>query len=220
MPFATGLLQLSDQDLVASGGHRNVYACPGQPELLIKVTRPRKRPNRSFTKRLIRRLLPDSMFRNALKEIECELKAALKIGADIAQLPLARSFGVVQTDVGPGVVVERIQRDDGQLADHLAALCERGGLHKDALNDLNSFVQKLYQLQIVGRDIHETNIVYGRRGPTRMFFLIDGYGERNLVPLRTLSRRLNDRSLNKQMQRIAEKTGLIWDKTRRVFNTT
>jgi hypothetical protein len=218
MLFPLQLLHLTDGDLVAKGGHRNVYACPNQPELLVKVTRPRTRRNRSFSKRLVRRLLPDSAFRNALKELECEMKAALKIGGDIAQLPLARSFGVVQTDVGPGVVVERIQSEDGELAHHLLWMSKRHLLNEEIVADLNSFVQKLFQFQVVGRDIHEQNIVYGVRNETRMFFLIDGYGERNLIPLRSLSRRLNDRSLNKQMQRIAERTGLHWDKTRRAFS--
>lgn len=217
MLFAVQLLRLSDQDLLAKGGHRNVYACPGQPALLIKVTRPRTRPNRSFSKRLIRRIFPDSAFRNALKEIECEMKAALKSGADIAQLPLARSFGVVQTDVGPGVVVEKIQSEDGELAHHLQQLCKKKTLDDAALQDLNRFVEKLFEYQVVGRDIHEQNIVYGLRDGVRMFVLIDGYGERNLVPLRSLSRRLNDRSLNKQMQQIADNTGLKWDKGQRAF---
>lgn len=218
MPYAVQLLRLSDQEPLAKGGHRNVYAYPDQPALLIKVTRPRTRRNRSFSKRLVRRILPDTAFRNALKEIECEMKAALKSGDEIAQLPLARSFGVVQTDVGPGVVVERIQSGDGQLANHLLSMCQQQELSDQMLGDLNRFVGKLFELQIVGRDIHAENIVYGLRGQTRMFLLIDGYGERNLVPLRSLSRRLNDRSLNKQMQQIADRTGLVWDKAHRVFS--
>ncbi|WP_282119655.1 YrbL family protein [Ruegeria atlantica] len=217
MLFAVQLLRVSDLDPIASGGHRDVYACPGQSHLLVKVTRPRKRPNRSFAKRLIRRLLPDSVFRNALKEIEGEMKAALKSGTDIEQLPLARCFGIAQTDIGPAIIVERIESDDGQLAHPLAKLCEDGALSEDVLNELNSFAQKLFKLQIVARDIHETNIVYGLRNETRMFLLIDGYGERNLIPLRTLSRRLNDRSLHKQMNGIAERVGLIWDRTGQEF---
>ncbi len=219
MLCAVQLLHLSDQEPLAKGGHRNVYAYPGQPDLLIKVTRPRTRRNRSFSKRLIRRIMPDTAYRNALKEIECELKAALKSGEDIAQLPLARSFGVVQTDVGPGVVVERVQSEDSKLAKHLLWMCEQHKLTEEVLVDLNRFVQKLFEYQIVGRDIHEQNIVYGLRGQVRMFLLIDGYGERNLIPLRTLNRRLNDRSLNKQMQMIADRTGLRWDKARRAFST-
>ncbi|WP_037313861.1 YrbL family protein [Ruegeria halocynthiae] len=217
MLFAAQLLQLSGQDPVASGGHRDVYACPGQSHLLIKVTRPRKRPNRSYTKRLIRRLLPDSVYRNAIKEIECEMKAALKSGTEIARMPLARCFGIVQTDIGPGIVVERIASDDGGLADHLSTLCKQGPLGADLLAALNSFAKNLFRLQIVARDIHESNIVYGLRNQARMFILIDGYGERNLVPLRTLSRSLNDRSLNKQMDGIAERVGLIWDAQNREF---
>ncbi len=218
MPFSVRLLHLTDHDLVATGGHRNVYACPDHPDLLVKVTRPRTRRNRSFSKRLVRRLLPDSTYRNALKELECEMKAALKSGLDVARLPLARSFGVVQTDVGPGVVVERMDGADGALAHDLKALCAQGPLDPETLAKLNSFVQKLFDFQIVGRDIHAQNVVYGLRDDVPMFVLIDGYGERNLVPLRSLSRRLNDRSLNKQMQLIATQTGLHWDKAARAFS--
>lgn len=218
MLFPVQLLHLSDQDLVAKGGHRDVYACPDQPDLLVKVTRPRTRRNRSFSKRMVRRLLPDSAFRNALKELECEMKAALKSGDNIAQLPLARSFGVVQTDVGPGVVVERIEAENGALAHDLLSMCKRKRLTGEILNELNAFARKLFEFQIVGRDIHAQNIVYGVRDKARMFFLIDGYGERNLVPLRSLSRLLNDRSLNKQMQLTAEQTGLLWDKHTRTFS--
>ena len=217
MLFPVQVLHLSDQDLVAKGGHRNVYSCPDRPDLLVKVTRPRMRRNRSFAKRLVRRLLPDSAYRNALKELECEMKAALKSGLDIAKLPLARSFGVVQTDAGPGVVVERIDGADGALAHDLGALCAQGPLEPETLAKLNSFVQKLFDFQIVGRDIHAQNVVYGLRDGVPMFVLIDGYGERNLVPLRSLSRRLNDRSLHKQMQLIALQTGLQWDKAARAF---
>ncbi len=220
MLFPAQPLQLSEQDLLARGGQRNVYACPGRPELLIKITRPRKRPIRSYTKRLIQQVFPDAKYRNALKEMECELKAALKSGSDIAKLPVARAFGIVQTDVGPGIIVERIQSEDGQLAPQLSSVCKQGQLTDDVLSELNSFVHRLFQLQIVGRDIHPENIVYGLRNQTRIFVLIDGYGERNLVPLRTLSRRLNNRSLSKQMQYIADRTGLLWDKSQRVFRTT
>lgn len=218
MLFSVQVMHLSDRDIVAKGGHRNVYACPNQPELLVKVTRPRFRRNRSIMKRAVRRLLPDSAFRNALKELECEMKAALKSGLDISRLPLARSFGVVQTDVGPGVVVERISTEDGALAQNLLSMCARQEMTAETLDDLNIFVRKLFEFQIVGRDIHGKNIVYGLRDDIRMFFLIDGYGERNLVPLRSLSRRLNDRSLNKQMQHIAQQSGMNWDKTNRAFS--
>ncbi|WP_170755164.1 YrbL family protein [Ruegeria lacuscaerulensis] len=218
MIFPVQLVHLSDKDLVATGGHRNVYAYPDQSDLLIKVTRPRTRPNRSFAKRVVRYLLPDSVYRNALKELECEMKAALKSGPDIAKMPLARSFGVVQTDAGPGIVVERMESEDGSLAQDLMSLSQQRRLPPEVLNKLNDFVHKLFDFQIVGRDIHAQNIVYGKRDSVPMFVLIDGYGERNLVPLRSLSRRLNDRSLNKQMHEIAVKTGLRWDAATRAFS--
>ncbi|MCL6282741.1 PhoP regulatory network YrbL family protein [Ruegeria sp. 2012CJ41-6] len=219
MLFAAKLFHLSDLEPVASGGHRTVYACPGEPDLLIKIKPIREYyANHTWAKRLAWKLFPDSVHRNTLKEIECELKTALKVGSEIARTPLARSLGVVQTDLGPGSVFERITSKTGELATHLSSICHDGQLSDAMLRDLNDLVGRLFHLQVVARDIHEANIVYGHRGEVQGFFLIDGYGERNMIPLRSMSRRLNDRSLNKQMRNIATRTGLIWDKATRAFS--
>ncbi|MEX0348906.1 MAG: YrbL family protein [Paracoccaceae bacterium] len=218
MLFAAKLFHLTDKEPVASGGHRKVYACPGEPDLLIKI-KPIKEyyANHTWAKRLAWKMFPDSVHRNTLKEIECELKTALKIGQEIEHTPLARSLGVVQTDLGPGSVFERITSQTGELASPLSSICRDEQLTKEMLRDLNTMVARLFQLQVVARDIHEANIVYGQRGQVKGFFLIDGYGERNMVPLRSMSRHLNDRSLNKQMRNIAERTSLVWDKAARAF---
>ena len=75
-------------------------------------------------------------------------------------------------------------------------------------------------LDIVARDVKSSNIVYGTRGAGPACFLIDGYGERNLIPLRSLSQRLNDRSLNKQFSLIAQKAGLAWNADKRTFSNS
>lgn len=217
--FAAEVVALSGQDPVAKGRVRSVFAFPGHPDLLIKVaTLQNPKHDYSLGKRLARRLFPDSTHRNTLKEIECELMAALKIGTGIAGSPLARCLGVVQTDRGPGVVVERISGPDGNLAPHLQQLTKAGGMNDAVLEELNVFARKLFDLQIVARDIHNKNIVYGHRGGVPAFFLIDGYGERNVVPLRSMSRALNDRSLHKRLDLIAQKTRLVWHRDRHAFS--
>ncbi|EEE37525.1 hypothetical protein RKLH11_1361 [Rhodobacteraceae bacterium KLH11] len=195
-----------------------MYEFPDQPDLLIKVfTRSEQRVSHRFWKRLVWKLFPGAQYRSTLKEIECELRVSLKLGAELELSPLSRMLGVVQTTRGAGVVVERIAGLDGGLAPKLHQVCSDGEIEKTVLDALNVFVRRMFDLQIVARDVKRSNIVYGTRGDNPAFFLIDGYGERNLIPLRSLSRRLNDRSLNRQFAVIAERTGLRWDAQQHLF---
>lgn len=218
MLFTAKTIDLSQDQPIANGTVRSVYDFPDHPDLLIKVfTRPEDRSSRKLIKRLAWKLFPEARYRSFLKELECEFRASLKLEADIAHSPLCRMLGVVQTSHGAGVAVERIRGLEGGLAPSLFGVC-RDGISTSALDDLNAFAHKMFDLHIVARDVKGSNIVYGTRGADPAFFLIDGYGERNLVPLRSLSRRLNDRSLNRQFARMAQKVGLIWRAEQRVFS--
>ncbi len=219
MLFAATTIDLSDQQPIANGTVRSVYEFPGQPDLLIKVfTRAEDRVSHRWGKRLAWKLVPSARYRSTLKEIECELRVSLKLGAKIKDSPLSRMLGVVQTTQGPGVAVERISGPDGGLAQKLSQLAGQERMTPVILEDLNAFVAKMFDLQIVARDVKRSNIVYGVRGDTPAFFLIDGYGERNLIPLRSMSKRLNDRSLSRQFAVIAQKSGLTWDASQRKFS--
>ncbi|SDX27657.1 PhoP regulatory network protein YrbL [Ruegeria halocynthiae] len=220
MLFTAKTIDLSDGQPIANGTVRSVYDFPGQPDLLIKVfTRSGDRVSHRFGKRLAWKLFPEAQYRSTLKELECELRVSLKLGTNIEHSPLSRMLGVVQTSRGAGVVVERIAGLDGGLAPKLYEVC-RNGLDDPALDALNVFVGQMFDLHIVARDVKSSNIVYGTRGAGPACFLIDGYGERNLIPLRSLSRRLNDRSLNKQFSLIAQKAGLTWNADQRAFSNS
>ncbi len=220
MLFTAKTIDLSESQPIANGTVRSVYDFPGHPDLLIKVfTRSQDRVSHRLGKRLAWKLFPEAQYRSTLKELECELRVSLKLGADIEHSPLSRMLGVVQTTHGAGVVVERISGLEGGLAPKLYEVC-RSGLDAQALGALNTFVGKMFHLHIVARDVKSSNIVYGTRGAGPACFLIDGYGERNLIPLRSLSRRLNDRSLNKQFSMIAQKAGLAWNVDKRAFSNS
>lgn len=133
-------------------------------------------------------------------------------------MPISRMLGTVQTNRGVGVVVERIHGLDGGLAAQLSRISNRKLADQPILDALNAFVQKMFDLHIVARDINGSNIVYGTRGAGAACFLIDGYGERNIIPLCSLSKRMNDRSLNRQFAMIAQKADLIWDSEQRCFS--
>ncbi|WP_424969933.1 YrbL family protein [Dinoroseobacter sp. S76] len=221
MLFTAHVIELSDDQKVASGTVRSVYEFPQQPELLIKVFHsPENRSPRKPLKRLLWKYFPTMEYRSMLNELKCELLAALKLNGDVRHMPLSRMLGIVQTNRGPGVVVERIAGSDGGLAPQLHRFVKDGHMAEPELNALNAFVRRLYELQIVARDINFSNIVYGTRDGSMACFLIDGYGERNLIPLRSMSKRLNARSLDKQFAKIARRAGLNWDPIRQAFSVS
>ena len=221
MLFTAGIVELQDDQKIAKGTVRIVYDFPGQPDLLIKVFHSfENRSSRKPLKRLFWKLFPTLKFRSILSELKCELLVSLKLGSDIKSMPISRMMGIVQTNRGPGVVVERICCLDGGLAPRLNKVSRVKPMEQPILDALNTFVARMFELQIVARDINGSNIVYGTRGAGAAFFLIDGYGERNLIPLRSMSKRLNDRSLNRQFATIAQNTSLVWNSDLRAFSNT
>lgn len=205
------LVCLSELTPKTSGTRRQIYALQEYPGLLIKVAPPgsteyKHRP----LKRLLRRLFPNTRFRSILSEIEAEILLSLKLGKECAKNPIPKTYGVVQTDLGPGLLVENITDAGGQPGPTLFDLCAVG-LDAGHLHHLNELARELFERQIVAADLHEKNIVFGTRGVRAAFFVVDGYGERNVIPIRSLFRFVNDYSLNKRMRRIAESTGLTWD---------
>lgn len=221
MLFTAKRIDLSETQRIAKGTIRIVYEFPGQPDLLIKVFHDfERRSSRKRIKRLAWKLFPSLRYRSILSELKCEFFASLKMGQGIDALPLSRMLGIVQTDKGFGIVVERIAGLDGGLAPPLGHFLRNEAGRERVVEALNTLAKQLFELHIVARDINGSNIVYGTRGAGPACFLIDGYGERNLIPLRSLSKRLNDRSLDQQFASIAQAAGLVWDTQRRAFSIT
>jgi hypothetical protein len=82
---------------------------------------------------------------------------------------------------------------------------------------LNDFVRRVFAWRLRANDINAGNIVFGVRGGQPQFVLVDGLGDSNVVPLRSWSDRLNERSLARRFRSTARKVGLAWDDRSRRF---
>lgn len=107
-------------------------------------------------------------------------------------VPIARMIGVVETDLGLGLVCEKVVGADGGLAPTLAAIYERDGFTPDLDAALAVFLEGLLQANAIVGDMHAWNIVYGSdsRGGPRLV-MIDGFGEKHAIPLSSMSRAIN-----------------------------
>lgn len=194
-------LQLRDARPVAVGQHRAIYVHPDDPALLVKVMREevaRERWQR-WPKRLQRALHATGYVRELKEYIAVRARHPGRIP------PISRMAGVVDTDLGLGLVSELVAGDDGAPGPTLAAIYERErGFQPWLEQALETLLRDLLACEVILGDLHPWNIVHGSdsRGGPRLV-VVDGFGEKHLVPIRSLSRainRWNTRRLFRQMR--------------------
>ena len=101
--------------------------------------------------------------------------------------PLAHPRGVILTDRGLGIVVQKIRDREGGLAPTLRRLARQGRIDGELIEALNRFAHDMREFHIIGNDLNPSNIVHEMRHGRSRLVLIDGYGSRNLIPFRRWS---------------------------------
>lgn len=223
---AVAPLDLQSQNKVARGKQRDIYfltdASLDWPEArvpaVLKVPRYSERDNRqAWSKRIVRRLFPNSALRIITNETKYLNKLLARSGAGATSLPLPSFYGFIQTTAGPGAVWEAICDTNGNLAPTLASLAQNGE-HDRFLEPLNQLVKTCFSMNIVAPDMHAGNLVYVHRNGAAHVVLIDGFGDHRLISIRASLPWYNRSSLHKSFEKIADKNGLDFDRERLVFS--
>jgi hypothetical protein len=203
---ANGLLDIEKCRFLAKGGSRTVYAHPSAADLLIKVMLPRYveargTHSKSILKRITspwRKFGPYAVFYRETKETIHAARAAHPHYN--SPLPFARSYGFIWTNRGLGQVVERIGSADGTLAPTLRQLVEEGRFTADHAALLDEFFDICAEKGIVIGGVHTHNIVY--QDSTRRFVCVDGFGDKNTIPVHEMSRLANRLKLKRARRRL------------------
>lgn len=155
---------------------------------------------RSWLKPL-RRYGPYAVF---LREIQEFIAAYAALGR---AAPFAQSVhGLVETDLGLGLVVGAVRGPDGALAPKLAKLISAGGFDGLARRALDETLDALLESDIVLADLHERNLVYQNlAGGSPRFVMIDGIGSSTLVPCKNWSRLFNRYSKCRRILRLRQR---------------
>ena len=185
------IVRLSGLEPLAVGHLRSVYQHPGQRDALIKLMRAdvvEKRWNARG--RWLKRLPRTRHYIGYLREIK-EYIAARAI-SDESELPIVRMIGLVETDLGLGLVSEKVVGAGGALAPTLAEVYSKGGYTQELRAALEKFLASLLAGNVIVGDMHAWNIVYGSdsRGGPRLV-MIDGFGEKHAIPVSSMSRAVN-----------------------------
>ena len=198
---STPLLCLGSANPLATGQLRRIYQDPRDPHQIIKVLRP-DAVERRWNSRWYKRLPRARQYTGHVRELKEYIAACAQAPDRIA--PIARMVGLVPTDLGLGLVAEKVRGADGGLAPTLAArYAEEGGFSTAIERDLADFVEDLLACNVIVGDLHAWNIVYGEdsRGGPR-FVMVDGFGEKLAIPLTSMSRRYNRHNTLRRLRRL------------------
>ena len=187
-------LKLKDQTPLAQGASRLVFEHPDDPDLIVKVIRPevvddRFENNTKWYKKRRR----FGRFISYIREIQ-EFRAVSQ--SSNANAPfLQRIVGFARTDMGLGLVLEAVKWNDGTLAPTLRMLVHSGRYDATAEQALEDFFKALLDSPVIISDLNMANLVYTHsEGRGHHFVMIDGIGNNSLIPLKSLSRRINRNS--------------------------
>jgi hypothetical protein len=209
------MLKLAHLKPLAIGNVRAIHQHPQQADLLIKTIRAEALARRwDAPGRWLKRLPRARHYSGFVRELKEYIAIQARSPGGIP--PIARMTGIVETDLGLGLVSEKVIAPDGAIAASLHTLYLRhGGATEWTDAALDRLLADLLRYNVIVGDLHPGNIVYGsdsRGGPPRLV-LIDGFGEKNILPRNSMSRwfnRHNTLRLFRRLRKVLMRPTATW----------
>jgi hypothetical protein len=186
---ASMMLNLRTSNPVAQGHKRFVFQHPSDPDLLIKVWQPKVIEQRFGNAQPWHKRTRYRQYVALQREISEQLALASRFPGGVPVLQTI--VGLTRTDLGVGIVVEKLKGSDGELAPTLNELACKEGITSRLLDRLQQFRSELLYYGVVVGKLHDRNIVLCWRDGEERFVMVDGYGEKTAIPVHNWSRRLN-----------------------------
>lgn len=209
---------VKEEDFVARGNHRYVYRFPNDEQLLIKLVEHDGGPElQTGFRGYLKRYLPHARYRHLFCEIEHESRIQLRAMLKGIRSPIAPIRGVTVSNKVLGLLVKQVSQKNGNVGLTFDELLEQGKFDEKALGALNEFAQSFFALGVIAGDVNTRNIVWGDFNNELVPFLVDGYGDRNFIPIKTYVPFFKYRKLHKCFDFMAGKIGCRWLRSKRVF---
>ncbi|WP_187265393.1 YrbL family protein [Reinekea thalattae] len=183
-------LKLNELTPIAISRTRYIYEHPDNPELLVKVHRrieisgPMSRLQhwyRNIEDRFI-------FLSGNLRELNIYFQSRYN-RADTLVRYIAPIEGIVDTDLGLGLVVSAVRDKKGNLAPTIGKLFRENRMNTSRAKKLRALLEQIEKTDLVIGDLNFGNIVLEQPADGEEdFYLIDGLGEKTLFPIQTISR--------------------------------
>lgn len=203
------ILDLSGQTPVASGALQHVYAWPGRPDLLVKVVRANfAQETWTGWRGALKRRRRVGVFGSALRAVTEQLvlrNAGLELRRHLQEI-----VGFAETSEGTGLVVRALRGRDGGYAPTLRRVLDEGRWSPALQAELDAFLDWMIASPLAVGDLHAGNLVlawdaaHGER-----LVMIDGMGDKGLLPLNSLFPVLNRRHKRRRAERLRAAVGRI-----------
>ncbi|AJQ94719.1 YrbL family protein [Gynuella sunshinyii] len=198
---------LAGRKPVAVGKTRYIYEHPDNPDWLIKVHRSMiPHQNIGIFKTWYARMEDRFVYMTGyLRELAVYLDS--RYGAPDGIIKhIAPIGGLVDTDLGIGLVVSAVRDRSGKLAPTLGQLINNGQIDEQRYQKLMLFLDIILTSKLVLGDLNLENVVLEQlEDGTEEFVLIDGLGERTFIPIQIFSKRIRHKRKLKFVQRVMDR---------------
>ena len=150
-------------------------------------------------------------------EVTHDIKTSILSEITGVRSPIAATRGCVHTESGIGLLMQRIGPAQGGVGPTLNDFVKNGGIDDVTMKNLNDFAKSFFKLKIVAADINVENILLQQIDDQYIPYIVDGFGDRNFIKLRTYVRWFRHRSLHLGMERLAHEINLKWSRSSRYF---
>jgi hypothetical protein len=189
-PDGAHVTSLRQQEALGRGRSRLVFQHPRHRDRIIKVLRQQEATRNASRTNPFSRTARYGGYKVFAMEVEYLIGVAARRPHLLPLFPWIH--GLIRTDLGLGMVQEKITDDRGEVAPSLAELARAGMLAERHRALVHDFLDRLEREHVVFKDLTARNIVAEgpREAPTRLV-MIDGFGEGTTLPLRTCLPRYN-----------------------------
>jgi len=210
-PFAKATMKqsikLSSTEPFAQGGNRLCFVDPRDPERCVKVAR----QGRSATEKRLsapgwKRFRPLRYYDDNLRELDTCRRIERFLSAEVwTRVP--QCYGMVDTDLGEGIVTDLVRNADGSIARDLKAKLRKEGndrYFRAAVDDLLAFLRRT---GLPTRDLLLHNLVARDHNEKGHFtiYIIDGFGSADALPLAYWSRYLGRKKVERKIPKFLAK---------------
>ena len=163
------MMFLSGENLLFTGGNKNVYQHPSDLNKCVKISI--KKPDLDI-------------------QLELEFRQICLERAENSKL-IPQYFGEIETNLETGYMFELIRDFDGKLSETFEAFVKRDDSIKNATRLLKDFRTRLFKEEIVTYTIFPDNLMVQRISETEQRIrIIDGIGMHVLLPIPYFSSRV------------------------------
>jgi hypothetical protein len=217
------VLQLKDTDFIAKGGRNLVYRHPTNPSYLVKLLGVVKVLGLAQQAEVIKGLehrLNNSMWIgsswlmrtiNRFRLSKAHVREFIEVvrmrfhDEFLLQPPpfMQQVIGFVDTNLGFAKVVVAEKDREGNYAPTLKTLINNNQMNAQMRAQLDLFFEQILTYDLIVSDLRAKNIVYAyheKHGDR--FVLIDGAGDKNIIPVLRLSHYLRKRAKNRMIKKL------------------